>query len=147
MHFSGRKQSDGRIHFRYFEKHLFKPKSNNHFNGKVYVVTGGYSFSASTLVVGAVKGQQNVTLVGEETGGGYYGNSAMHLPVVHLPYSKIRMILPLYRLVIDRSRIKTGRGIFPDIEVKPNSAAIRQGIDIKMQKVRNLIIKENQSSR
>lgn len=139
MHVTGRKYSDGRIHFRFFEQHYFKPKKRHHFNGNVYVITGGFTFSASSLVAGALKGQKNVTLVGEETGGGYYGNSAMHLPVVILPHSKLRVVLPLYRMVLDKDRPKNGRGVFPDVEVNPSSSAIKQGIDPKMEKVRELI--------
>ncbi|TDH25120.1 hypothetical protein EXU57_13490 [Segetibacter sp. 3557_3] len=140
MHVTGRKKQDGRIHFSYFENHRFKPKRKNHFDGKTYLVAGGYSFSAATLFVSALKGQDNVTVVGEETGGGSYGNTAMHLPVINLPNSKVRVILPLYRIVIDKNRPKTGRGIFPDIPVNPSSAAIRQGVDAKMEEVHELII-------
>jgi C-terminal processing protease CtpA/Prc len=139
MHFTGRKKSDNRIHFKYFERHLFKPKNKHHFNGQVYIVAGGYTFSAATLVTGALKGQKNVTVVGEETGGGSYGNSAMHLPVVTLPASKVRIVLPLYRLVINKMNPKTGRGIFPDVEVPPSSLSIKKGVDAKIEKVRELI--------
>jgi hypothetical protein len=139
MHLTGRKLSDDRIHFRFFEKHMFKPKSKDHFDGQIYLLTGGYTFSAATLITGALKGQKNVTVVGEETGGGSYGNSAMHLPVITLPASKVRVVLPLYRLVIDKDKPKTGRGIFPDVEVKPTSSAIRNGVDAKLEKVKELI--------
>lgn len=139
MRVTGHKAADGRYHFRYFERHYFKPKKKYHFNGEVYLVAGGFSFSASTLFVGALKGQTNVTVVGEETGGGSYGNSAMHLPVITLPSSKVRVVLPLYRLVVDKSRPKNGRGIFPDVEVQPSSTAIKQGIDAKLEAVKELI--------
>jgi C-terminal processing protease CtpA/Prc len=81
--------------------------------------------------------------VGEETGGGAYGNTAMHLPTIILPNSGIRVTLPLYRMVLDASRPKNGRGIFPDIEVKPTSFNIRRGVDGKIEKVRELIRKSN----
>ena len=139
MHFTGKRKRDNRTHFTYFERHLFKPKTKAHFNGQVYVIAGGYTFSAATLITGALKGQKNVTIVGEETGGGAYGNSAMHLPVVTLPASKVRIVLPLYRLVINKDIPKNGRGIFPDVDVLPSSIAIKKGIDIKMEKVRELI--------
>jgi hypothetical protein len=139
MHLTGRRNEDGRIHFRYFEHHQFKPKKNNHFDGDVYLVTGGYTFSAAALVTGILKGQPNVTVVGEETGGGAYGNSAMHLPTVTLPNSGIRLTLPLYRLVIDTKHPKNGRGIFPDVDVEPSSDNIRRGIDGKLEKVKQLI--------
>ncbi|MBC7872469.1 MAG: S41 family peptidase, partial [Ferruginibacter sp.] len=68
--FFTKKKKDGNYHFGYFERHYFKPKKGNHYNGKVYILTGGNSFSASTLFVSAVNKQENVTVVGEETGGG-----------------------------------------------------------------------------
>ena len=143
MHFTGKRQMDGRVHFTYFEKHFFPPKKRKHFYGDIYIVTGGYTFSAATLVTGTLKGQKNVTVLGEETGGGSYGNSAMHLPVITLPNTRIRVSLPLYRLVIDKEYPKTGRGIIPDVEVLPSSQAIKNGIDTKMEKVKELIKKRN----
>jgi hypothetical protein len=139
MHLTGKRNEDGRIHFRYFERHEFKPKKKNHFDGDIYLVTGGYTFSAAALVTGTLKGQPNVTVVGEETGGGAYGNSAMHLPTITLPNSGVRVTLPLYRLVINSKLPKNGRGIFPDVEVLPSSDNIRRGIDGKLEKVKQLI--------
>lgn len=139
MHFSGRRLDDGRIHFRYFEKHYYKPKKGNHFDGNIYVLTGGYTFSAGALVAENLKGQNNVTIVGEETGGGAYGNSAMHLTTIVLPATGIRITLPLYRLVLNANHPKNGRGVLPDIQVKPSSVIIKSGKDAKMEKVLSLI--------
>ena len=100
---------------------------------------GGNSFSATTLFAGAIKGQANVTLVGEETGGGHYGNTAWIIPDVTLPVTKIQFRLPLFRMVIDKNRAKDGRGILPDVEALPTTDAIRQGIDFKAEKVKYLI--------
>lgn len=136
--FSSRKQPDGRYHFSRFENKVWHPKEKNHFSGPVYLVQGGYSFSATTLFLGELKGQQNIKLVGEETGGGYYGNSAMMIPVCILPNSGLRISVPLYRLVINKDRPKGG-GVMPDIYVPPSSEAIRKGIDAKMEKVNALI--------
>jgi C-terminal processing protease CtpA/Prc len=138
MQFTGRKSEDDRIHFRYFEKHYFKPRKKNHFNGTVYLLTGGYTFSAGSMVTGKLKGQKNVTIVGEETGGGYYGNTAMFLTTIKLPHTGIRVTLPLYRMVLNNVQ-KTGRGVFPDIEAGPVSTLIKAGIDPKMEKVLELI--------
>src|SRR5690606_32873834 len=67
MIFMTKKKDDGKYHFGYFEKHIFKPKKKNHFNGNVYLLTGGNSFSASTLFAQVVNDQSNVMIVGEET--------------------------------------------------------------------------------
>jgi C-terminal processing protease CtpA/Prc len=100
---------------------------------------GGNSFSATTLFAGDLKGQKNVTLVGEETGGGYYGNTAWIIPDVTLPNTGLRFRLPRFRMVVSRDRIKNGRGILPDVWALPTSEAIREGIDFKAMKVRELI--------
>jgi hypothetical protein len=134
-----RKRSDGYYHFGYFERHYFKPKTNNHFDGKVYFLTGGNSFSASALLLSTLKGQDNITLVGEETGGGAYGNSAWFIPDATLPHTGIRFRLPRFRLVIDKNKAKDGRGVLPDIEVKPSAINIKKGIDAKMEYVKSLI--------
>jgi len=139
MNISGRRMDDGRIHFRYFEKHLFRPKNKNHFKGNIYVLTGGYTFSAATLVCSNLKGQQNVTIVGEETGGGAYGNSAMLLTILVLPNTRLRISLPLFRMVLNAKRLKNGRGVLPDVEVNPSSDAIKNGIDAKLEKAMELI--------
>ncbi len=139
---SHRKRADGRYHFAYFENHTFKPKKKFHFDGDVYLIQGGYSFSATTLFINSIKGQSNVTVLGEETGGGSYGNSAVHLPQIILPNTRIRIVLPVYRLVMDASQPKNGRGIIPDVEIKPSSAAIREGIDLKIAVVKEMIRKK-----
>ena len=141
MNFFAHKEKDGNIHYRRFEKHFFKPQTKHHFDGNVYLIQGGITFSASTMFIGALKGQDNVTIVGEESGGGFYGNSAMHLPTIVLPNSKLRVVLPMYRLVMDKTRPK-GRGIIPDIEISPSSNAIRKGYDIKLAVLRKIILEK-----
>lgn len=139
MTFMTRKKKDGNYHFRYFENHRFQPKANHHYNGKVYLLTGGNSFSATTLFAQVIKNQDNVFIVGEETGGSAYGNTAWLIPEVTLPNTKIKFRLPLFRLVIDKDQPKNGRGVLPTIEVTPTSDAIRRGIDYKMAKAQELI--------
>jgi C-terminal processing protease CtpA/Prc len=139
MNFVAHKKKDGRIHFTYYEKHYFTPKKHLHFDGDVYILQGGLTFSASTMFTSILKGQKNVTVVGEESGGGYYGNTAMYLLDIILPVTKIRVELPMYRLVMDVKRDKDGRGIMPDILIKPSTEAIKQGIDLKIKAVRELI--------
>ena len=141
--FMTKKKKDGNYHFGYFERKKFKPKKKNHFDGQVYILTGGNTFSASTLFAQKVKEQNNVLIVGEETGGGAYGNNAWLIPDVTLPITKVRFRLPLFRLVIDKNIPKNGRGIMPEVEALPTVKDIRRNVDYKMEKVIELI-KENQ---
>ncbi len=141
MNISGTKTDDGQIHYRRYEKHFYEPITKNYFTGNVFLLQGGNTFSAATMFIAALKGQENVTIMGEETGGGYYGNSAMHIPTITLPKSKLQIGLPMYRLVMDKSRPK-GRGIIPDVLINPSLSAIRSGVDLKMKTVTK-VIQEN----
>lgn len=138
MNFGAHKMEDGKIHYRYYERKMFEPKEKYHFSGNVFLVQGGYSFSATTMFISQLKGQSNVTTVGEETGGGYYGNSAMHIPTIRLPNTGLQITLPMYRLVMDANRPK-GHGIIPDVQVDPSSQAIKRMVDPKIIKTLELI--------
>jgi hypothetical protein len=137
-----KKEADGKFHFKRFEKHYYAPVTKNHFDGNVYILQGGYTFSASTLFTSPIMKQKNVTIVGEESGGGYYGNSAMMIPNIKLPNSGLLFRLPLYRLVMDKTRPK-GNGVIPHIMVDPSSYAIKQGFDIKLEAVKKMIQQKN----
>jgi Peptidase family S41 len=132
------KKQDGHYHFTHYENKKFKPKKKNHFDGTTYIVIGGNTFSAATLFTKAVADQSNVIVVGEETGGGAYGNTAWLIPDVTLPNTKVRFRLPLFRLVIDKNEQK-GRGVMPEVEAGPSVKAIRKNEDYKMDKVLELI--------
>ncbi|MBO9682496.1 MAG: peptidase S41, partial [Flavisolibacter sp.] len=124
------------------ENKYFKPKKKNHFNGTTYILTGGNTFSAATLFTKALVDQPDVIVVGEETGGGAYGNSAWLIPDVTLPNTKVRFRLPLFRLVVDKNAPK-GRGVIPEVEALPSVNAIRKNEDYKVSKVLEMIKSNN----
>lgn len=139
MLFVTKKKSDGNFHFGFFERHYYKPKKKNHYDGNLYILTGGNSFSATTLFINSIRQQPNVKVIGEETGGGSYGNSAWFIPDARLPNTHLTFRLPRFRLVMNKNFPKTGHGIIPDIEVKPTLEAIRKGYDVKSEFVRKMI--------
>ena len=139
--FVTRKRGDGNYHFGYFERHYFKPRKKHHFDGKIYLLTGGNSFSATTLVLKALQGQSNVKIIGEETGGGAYGNTAWMIPEVRLPKTGVRFRLPKFRLVMDKALVSGGRGVMPDIFVRATPEIISKGIDPKIEAVKDIIKK------
>ena len=134
-----KKKSDRHYHFSYWENHTMRPKTKNLFTGDVYVLTNGLTFSASSLFCNAVKGQSNVTLVGENTGGGWYGNSGIMIPDITLPNTKLRVRLPMFRLVQYQHVSKKGTGVEPDIYIGPTVEASKKDIDRKMEAVKDLI--------
>jgi Peptidase family S41 len=138
MFFISRKNKDGNYHIRRMEKHIYQPKEDN-YTGNVFVITSGPTFSAAALFCNAIKGQQGITIVGEETGGGWYGNSGIMIPDVKLPRTGIRVRLPLYKLVQANHGQAKGTGVLPDVLVSPNYDALLKGYDKKMEVVRKMI--------
>ncbi|MEO7310077.1 MAG: S41 family peptidase [Chitinophagaceae bacterium] len=136
---SRRRQKDGYYHFKQLERKIYQPFAKDHYDGQVFIITGGYTFSASTLFINPLQGQKNVTVLGEETGGGAYGNTAVNIPDVVLPNTGIRIRLPLYRLVADKNIPHNGHGIEPDIYVPPGSVYLKKNDDPKMEKIKQLI--------
>ena len=133
------KKEDGRWHMQQTERKIYKPQKKNHFDGNLFVLTGGTTFSASLLFLSKVFQQENVTIVGEETGGGARGNSAVMIPKITLPNSKVQLRLPLFRLISDITLPQNGRGILPEVFVRPGARNIRENTDAKMEKVYKLI--------
>jgi hypothetical protein len=139
MTFFTHRDADGNYHFRYFEGTTYHPFHKNHYNGHVYILTGGFTFSAASIFVANMKGSPNVTVVGEETGGGYYGNDGVFITEATLPGTGLRVSLPLFRMITNHRFPKDGHGVIPDIEVIPTTDDIRAAVDPKMRKVRELI--------
>lgn len=135
------KRDDGLFHFRYIENHIYKPQKTHFFSGKIYILISGPSFSASALFAHTLKGLPNVTLVGEETGGGDYGNNGLMIPDIRLPNTKVQVRMPLFRIVQFKHGVKNGRGVLPDILVVPIADAVREGRDLKLEKAIELIRK------
>jgi C-terminal processing protease CtpA/Prc len=139
LFFLTKKRADGNYHFGMWERKYFQPKTKNHFGGDLYVLTNGPTFSAAALVCNDLKGQPGITLLGEETGGGWYGNSGIMIPDITLPNTKMRVRLPLFRLVQSNHMIKNGRGIQPDIYVGTSYEALLNNYDKKMRVVMEII--------
>jgi hypothetical protein len=143
LRFLTKKKADGYYHFSLYEGKKFKPRTKNNFNGTTYILTGGNTFSAATLVTKSLKDQDDVIVVGEETGGGAYGNTAWLIPDVTLPNTKVRFRLPLFRLVMDKVEVK-GYGVVPEVAALPTVEAIRKSIDYKTEKTKELIRKSSE---
>ena len=143
LFFLTKKRADGLYHFGLWERKFYKPKKTNHFGGDLYVLTSGLTFSASALFCNAVKGQPGIKLVGEETGGGWHGNNGIMIPDITLPNTRLRVRLPLFRLIQYKHVPKDGHGIMPDIYIGPNYEALVKGFDKKMKVVMDIIKQKN----
>jgi C-terminal processing protease CtpA/Prc len=82
------------------------------------LINGG-SFSASCILSSNLKGSGRALFVGEETGGAFNGTVAGIMPVVTLPESKLNLRLGLALIQPHYKTEIVGRGIFPDVSIKP----------------------------
>jgi hypothetical protein len=139
LRFLTHRKKDGNFHFGIWERKTYHPKNNNHFGGELYVLINGQTFSASTLFCNDVKGQPGITLVGEEAGGGWYGNNGIMIPDITLPNTHLRVRLPLFRLVQYKHVQKDGSGVQPDIYIPTSYEALVKGYDKKLQVVLEMI--------
>lgn len=112
-----RKEEDKYLYATRFSKER-QPKPN-HFDGKLYVLINGGSFSASSIISSKLKGTNRAYFVGEETGGAYNGTVAAQMPLVTLPNSKVNMRVGLALVAAFEKSDVEGRGVFPDKVIIP----------------------------
>lgn len=89
------------------------------FEGQVYVLTSGKTFSAAADFARILSQLDNVTLVGEETGGANEGRTANMLLNYSLPNSALMVQVPVISETFQNKGDKNqkGRGVFPDFTV------------------------------
>lgn len=94
-----------------------KPIKNG-FRGQLIVLIDGGSFSATSEVAAILHSKDRAKFIGQETGGGYYGNNSAMMYGIQLPNSKINYYLPVirYYIAVDHPPFE-GRGLIPDISI------------------------------
>ena len=107
-----------------------QPPGKYPFLGKVFVLIDGGSFSTTADFCAVTHHLKRATFIGEETGGGYYGNNSGMQTVVTLPNSKARVRVPMYEYWnavpgYDGKR----RGTRPDHVVETKAANLLRGVD------------------
>jgi len=123
---------DGRYYYNMNESRFWERRPER-FRGKVYVLINGGSFSASCILASNLKGSGRAKFVGEETGGAYNGTVAGRLPAFILPHSKLPIVFGLMTIEPFYQAGLPGRGIFPDVEIKPTLEDRIQGKDPELQ--------------
>lgn len=115
-----------------------RPHKRHHFDGKVFVITNGWSFSSASMCASFLKHAAGATLIGTETGGGETGNCGGGFPSLRLPNTKFRVRFPLFYLRYDVGKPDLGRGVMPDYPIQYNKKDLLEERDLEMEKVRNL---------
>jgi C-terminal processing protease CtpA/Prc len=124
-------KSQGKVH---------KPNRKYRFDGPVYILTNGSSFSATSIFSSMVNEYSpKITMIGRETGGGRYGCNAMVSPYMILPYTKARVRMPMFKVVLHLPGRDTGRGVMPEYAVEHTFEDAIKNRDVDFEKAYELI--------
>ncbi len=113
---------------------MMVPATHYRFEGNVYVLTSGTTFSAASSFALLAKNNPSITLVGEETGGGYYAHTGQFPVHYKLPNSKIVMVQFMEKIehfVTDTS-VPKGSGVPVDRKVQLTVADLIKGKDTQL---------------
>ncbi|MBD0333046.1 MAG: hypothetical protein ICV66_10345 [Chitinophagaceae bacterium] len=109
-----------------------QPQKNN-FKGKCYFIINGKSFSTTSEFCAIARSNNRGKFIGEETGGGYYGNTGGEMERVVLPNTKVTVVIPRrkYVLAVKKAENKD-RGVIPHHTVIPGINDILQNNDFQL---------------
>lgn len=112
----------------------------NPYEGKLYVLLNGLSFSVTTEFAAVVRDQGRGVFIGEESGGTMAGNNSGGFAIVRLPHTRLTLGIPLlsYQMHLE-GKYAPGRGILPDHSVVPTVAEMLMKEDVVLEKTLELI--------
>jgi hypothetical protein len=98
--------------------------------GKVLILINGGSFSTTSEFLSQAHFHKRASFIGEESGGGYYGNSSGWMPVLSLPNTKVTVRVPLmtYYMAV-RGYQAVAHGVVPDHPVQYSIEELLAGTD------------------
>lgn len=110
--------ADGKYHATSHPNWGINQPSKPTFTGKVYIIINGGSFSTTSEFLSQAHFHKRAVFIGEESAGGYYGNSSGMMPTVVLPNTMIGVRVPLVTYYMAVSGYKAAaHGVVPDYPV------------------------------
>jgi len=124
------KRKDGKLLWTHHENRgSHKPKKCG-FKGEVVFLMDGLSYSVTSEFLAVARNEQRGQFVGQESGGTYEGDNSGTFVIFKLPATGIDVGIPVagyYSAV--KPETESGRGIIPDIEIKPTAADLLNNRD------------------
>lgn len=117
----------------------YKPIRKNAFEGSVYVLTDGGTFSMASSVSSYLKYYTDALFIGEETGGGAEGSNGILMSWFILPHSKIRVMIPFFHVHHAFDATEKGRGVKPAVEINYSIEDLLQKKDKELEYIETLI--------
>ena len=121
---------------------IMKPIDKNNYEGKIFLLTNGGSFSASGIFAQALHKYKRATLIGEETGGNAYTLVGQPDKKIVLPNTKIQVNIPRVRFNLNSEIPKKTSGAIPDIKTAISINDLLQNKDVDYEKTLELINNE-----
>jgi C-terminal processing protease CtpA/Prc len=136
-------EKDGRVLRKAGVEEHEKPKPNP-FEGDIYILINGLTYSGGSEFTSLARNHTNAVFIGEETGGGYYGNTSGIRITLKLPNSKLEIGIPILKFVVDtpKDNVPFGHGTLPDYEIEPTISQFLTGYDAEMEMAKQLIVKK-----
>ncbi len=119
-----------------------QPSANN-YKGQVYILINGKSFSTTSDFCKVAKQFPKVKFIGEETEGGYYGNTSGARSTLFLKNTQIKVNIPMWREKTAGKKTKyKDRGIIPDYPLTPTITDVLLKKDVQMELALKLASKD-----
>lgn len=119
------------------------PIKKHHFEGKVFVLSNGICFSATSIFLSHVKSLGAATIVGEESGGTYGVVDGHWMMNFKLPHSQFNVRYPLWGHEVDVKKGNLRRGVIPDHIIPKTEKDVFGQTDSQLEFVYSLIKNAN----
>jgi hypothetical protein len=120
-------------HARDFDFYETQQPAKNNFKGRAYILINGFCMSSCADVAAILSYNSKAIFIGQETGGGYQGNTSGMMPGTTVEPFNFRLSVPLQKYVNAVDPVKNiGRGTIPDHIINPTIWEIIEGKDAEL---------------
>ncbi|MDH6253420.1 C-terminal processing protease CtpA/Prc [Chryseobacterium sp. H1D6B] len=114
--------------------------STPYYSGKLFILIDGNCFSTTSECLSMLHSYTSAVFIGEESGGGYYGNCSGSVPILTLPNSLLQIGIPLmkYSMAVKDYKYKD-HGVIPDYNISPTIKDKMAGYDPELEFTKKLI--------
>lgn len=116
----------------------YKKEPKYKFRGKLYVIISPVTYSGGSEFSNMIFTRKRGTFVGQETGGGFYGNTSGYSRELILPHSKISIDIPLLQYLMNVKGLPFGSGVIPDHKVIPTIEEYQKGKNTSLKFILDL---------
>ncbi|MDR6340091.1 hypothetical protein HNQ91_003156 [Filimonas zeae] len=122
---------------REFDFYKVQRPAPHNYKGRVYVLINGFCMSSCADVAAILSHHHKAVFFGEETGGGYQGNSSGMMPHTSLAPTRLQLTVPLqgyYNAVAADKNY--GHGTLPDVPVQAGASEKDATMEVVLQHIR-----------